>query len=310
MNPDPNDFVVEDDCNLPQQPIPDIAQKAAEECEKEICRAMSDAFGDPNNPSCDLAPIIHASNVAYAAGEVERVPVSVDDANELQDILHTLTNSGTALKTSARALVAKLAETSNSRAFNAAAASVAIDQRDEALVKLQEVREFFREIGEKFGVQILSLHDIGYLLGKYFGELDAATAKVAELEARLAEANAKLSAMTSPAVQGVLSRMAKPQEQAVKDALQNLVVLDRVKTQRDQALAQLGERDARFQKAEKALNALGYEEHGIGWAIQVVEGDCRADKMDNFSPIEYLIAGGMTPLSAKGFSERFNITHR
>lgn len=42
-------------------------------------------------------------------------PVSIEDANELQDILRTLTNSGTALKTSARGLVAALAAVSTER---------------------------------------------------------------------------------------------------------------------------------------------------------------------------------------------------
>ena len=45
-------------------------------------------------------------NALINEAEHLRAGISVDDANELQDILRTLTNSGTAIKTSARELVA------------------------------------------------------------------------------------------------------------------------------------------------------------------------------------------------------------
>jgi len=49
------------------------------------------------------------AQVAGLEAKLAAAPVSIEEANQLQDILRTLTNSGTALKTSARELVAKLA---------------------------------------------------------------------------------------------------------------------------------------------------------------------------------------------------------
>ena len=50
----------------------------------------------------------------------------------------------------------------------------------------------------------------------------------------------KLRAMASPAVQGVLAKMAAPpMAQAMDDMRKNLEILDRVKSERDDALAKL-----------------------------------------------------------------------
>lgn len=58
--------------------------------------------------------------------------------------------------------------------------------------------------------------------------------------------------------------MSWSEAKAQEDAAQLRVELAQCKRERDSA-------NARFAKAEKALNVLGYEEHGIGWVIPIVE---------------------------------------
>lgn len=72
-----------------------------------------------------------------------------------------------------------------------------------------------------------SHHDVAERAANVVAELAAVTKE-------RDEANEKLRGMVSPAVQGVLSRMAAPPQEQVMDSMRkNLEILDRVKSERD-----------------------------------------------------------------------------